>query len=146
MKYLKLYELFNSNIYTFDTIPKRYGGVESYFTSDNQWEYQVTITPSDYYDDAFFFGFKARKEDSFESFDHDVLTNDNIFKVMSTIKQILLSHYTKHEPRTYVFSTSSSDQKLAVKRAKVYLMMLAGVPEWRIEKDPEMNRWFIHTR
>ncbi len=68
-----------------------------YFKSDNNWLYEVGFSLAESEKELLYFtGFKAKREDHF--YDMNVMTNDNIYKVMSTIIKILYEHLSNYKP------------------------------------------------
>jgi hypothetical protein len=140
MKYLKVLELFKPFKH-YDVEEKNSRGNNFYyFTSDKGWRYELGFHKRE--DGNYFFGFKAKKDEDF-FFDKDVITNDNPFKVLSTMKYIFDEHYQKYNPEKYIFSVQSTDQTHGIKRKSMYLKMLSEMPMWNVTKDPDMDRWYL---
>lgn len=139
MKYLKQFELFQSNQHYKITEKLHRDKQFYYFTSEKGWEYEVCFYLKD--DNQYFFGFKAKRPEDF-MFDFAVLTNDNIFKVLSTIKWIWEKHYDKYKGEKYIFSLTG-EKDISGKRERLYMKILNSSDDWNIQKDPEMARWYL---
>jgi hypothetical protein len=138
MKYLKQFELFHSNPH-YDITENLYRDKQFYyFTSENGWEYEVGFYLKG---NQYFFGFKAKRPEDF-MFDFAILTNDNPFKVLATIKWICEEHYKKYKGEKYVFSLTG-EKEISAKRERLYMRILDGLDDWNIVKDPEMSRWYL---
>lgn len=138
MRYLKQFELFQSNPHYDITESLHRDKQFYYFTSENGWQYEVGFHLKG---NRYFFGFKAKREEDF-FFDFAVLTNDNPFKVLSTIKWICEEHYNKYKGSVYVFSLTG-EKEVSKKRERLYMGILSGLSDWVVEKDPEMSRWYL---
>ena len=139
MKYIKqINELFDSkDFYPFERSLKN----EFHFETENNWEYKVGFHQ---HEDYYFVGFKAKRPDDFYmNFDFDILTNDNIIKVLNTIVEIIKQHQNKFKVTKYCFSTSSNEKSLANKRASVYKKIIEKIPGWKITRDEENNKYYI---
>jgi len=140
MKYLKVFELFKAfKHFDVDERKNREANLY-YFTSDKGWQYELGFHKRP--DGDYFFGFKAKQFEDF-FYDKDVITNDNPFKVLSTMKYIFEQHYQKYKPNRYIFSVQSIDREEGDKRKTMYLKMLSEMPLWNVTKDPDMDRWYL---
>ncbi len=138
MKFLRQFELFQSTPH-YEISSQEYRDKQFYyFTSEKNWEYEVGFYLKG---NQYYFGFKAKKPEDF-MFDFAVLTNDNPFKVLSTIKWICEEHYNKYKGQQYVFSLTG-DKDISSKRERMYLKILSGLDNWYIEKDPNMLKWYL---
>jgi len=142
MRHLKLFETFKAKKHFNVTNRKSRDGNLYYFTSENDWEYEVGFYRTE--ENSYFFGFKAKRPEE-HFYNTDTITNDNPYKVLPTMKYIFEEHYEKYKPNKYIFSIQG-DKRFGKKRESVYLKMLQQMPEWIVTKDPNMTRWYLKRK
>lgn len=110
-----------------------------YYTfSTDKWDYRVSIEMTDR--DFPWFGFKAKTKGSRDfNYDVDVITNDNIYLVMSTISDILKYDF-RNNPGMKGFNFSTYRNKKGFQRERIYLNLLSK-SDWTFERDEEYDNY-----
>lgn len=108
-----------------------------YYFSTDSWDYQVNIIHNDYESSFPYLNFKAKKigESNF-SFDTDIVTNDNMYSVIGTIKSILEKDIQTSSYEGYTFSTAQN--KKGNQRINLYKRIIP--PNWNIVQTDIPNR------
>jgi len=134
MNYIKTYEN-----YHFTKVGYSRRG-RSYIFDTEKWSYKVSVLDNQSNPSLPYVGFKAKsigKSDIY--YDMSVITNDNIYKVMSTIREILIDDNKRNDNSGYTFSfigdKSKSNQRLGLYK-RVF-------KEWNILYDEDNNQFNI---
>lgn len=135
MKYLKTFEKYN-----FSDVSYRKMGRDYFFESET-WSYKVGISDN-ISNPAFpYVGFKAKKIDDIDfNYDMSVITNDRVYQVMDTIKEILNYDYNNNNNEGYKFSFTGDKHK-AGQRLNLYMRIFEEA--WNIDYDEENNQYFL---
>lgn len=135
MKHLKTFEKYN-----FSDVNYTKNG-RNYFFDSEIWSYKVGISDNVNRPLYPYVGFKAKKIDDVDyNYDMSVITNDSVYQVMDTIKEILNYDYNNNNNEGYKFSFTGDKQK-AGQRLNLYMRMLEE--SWNIDYDEENNQYFL---
>lgn len=109
-----------------------------YFFETDKWDYRVSVEGEDI--NYPFTGFKAKPKNSPNFFyDMDVITNDNIYLIISTVVEILKYDHEKYDNEGYLFSTFRS--KKGRQREKFYLKLISKLSDWTFERDEDYDNY-----
>ena len=135
MKYLKTFEKYN-----FSDVSYTRRGREYFFESE-VWSYKVGIEQNDSNPSFPYVGFKAKKIGDIDfNYDMSVITNDRVYQVMDTIKEILNYDYNNNDNKGYKFSFTGDKHKSG-QRLNLYMRILDEA--WNVDYDEENNQYFL---
>lgn len=138
MIHLKTFEKYNFSDAQFTRMGRDY-----YFDSE-MWSYKVSVSKNDSKPQFPYVGFKAKKIDDVDfNYDMSVITNDSVYQVMDTIKEILNYDYNKHNNEGYKFSFVGDKHK-ANQRLNLYMRILED--SWEIDYDEQNNQYYLTKR
>ena len=135
MKFLKTFEKFNFSDVEYTRIGR------DYFFDSNDFSYKVSISKNEANPLYPYAGFKAKKIGDVDfNFDMGIITNDNVYRVMDTIQEILNYDYDNHDNEGYKFSFTG-DKRKSQQRLNLYHRVLGK--SWDIEYDDQHNQYFL---
>lgn len=112
----------------------RSGAIRDYYFSTSEWDYRVEVYENQNNTDFPYFGFKAKSKDESDfSYDMAVVTNDDIYKVIKKVGDILKDDQNKNGVTGY--SISSLNNKKGDQRFNFYIKQLTN-SGWEISQDP----------
>lgn len=132
MKHLMLFENFNWKL--FNTQNERI-----YTFSSNNWLYKISVIENVTNMKYPYLGFRAKKEDDY-FYDMSIITNDDIFKVMNTIKNIVKYDLKNNYNLGYTFSLTGDIRK-SNQRLKLYQKLFKD--ELNMTFDDKNNHYIL---
>lgn len=138
MKHLQSFEKYN-----FSSAEYTRNG-RDYFFKSNVWSYKVGISENVNNKSLPYVGFKAKKIGDLDfNYDMSVVTNDSVYQVMDTIKEILNYDYNNNDNEGYKFSFIGDKHKSA-QRLNLYMRILDEA--WSVDYDDENNQYILTKR
>lgn len=145
---IKIYKIMITNLnrfkifletveYDFEFVQNR--NERNYYFDSDKYSYKVSII--EYKQNVYYFGFRAKEKEQVDFYyDMDIITNDNLYSIINTIKKILIHDQNTYKPNGYIFSTFSN--KKGKQRERLYLRILNELG-WKYQKDEQSNRIFF---
>jgi hypothetical protein len=113
-------------------------GRDYYFTTDN-YSYKVSVIKNAYNPKYPYIGFKAKAIDDIDfNYDMGIITNDNLYLVMKSIKEILIHDQQKYKS-SYTFSFTGNKKK-STQRLNLYKRCLS---DWNINYNEDSNQYLL---
>lgn len=153
MKYFESYDIYNKR-----KDNKNY----DYFFDTPEYHYKVSI--SEYMESYYSIGFKARKIDSDDFFNFNIITNQNTYKVMETVMKSIeefylekiqeIENYNKQFKlnlnindffKGFVFSFNN-DNKKNIQRLNLYKKYIDKIELFKTDLRKENNFYFLDIK